>query len=167
MKLRSPRVARGHREALAALPKGALVHEVVLRANLAEALARAGERDAAVAQLDAASRAPRGCDEPAVFANLGLLLAEKGAPADAADAYERGLLLAPTDLELLNGLGCARSDLGELQPSLDAFKRAIEAHPDDARARANYRAVAEYAVAIAEAQKRQREGPADAAPGSE
>ena len=55
--------------------------EVPVRTNLAEALARTGDTDGAIAQLVAATSAPRGCREPRAFSNLGLLLSQVGRAA--------------------------------------------------------------------------------------
>ena len=46
-------------------------------------------------------------------------------PAEAADAFRRGLELAPTDPELLGGLGNALFIDGKYAEAIAAFERAL------------------------------------------
>lgn len=56
---------------------------------------------------------------------------------EALDAVEDGLAEAPGDHVLLNNLGMCRLLRGDHELALDAFRRAVEASPDNVRYRAN------------------------------
>ncbi len=55
-----------------------------------------------------------------------------GDPRGAATAYEAALALAPTRVDLLNGLADARAAAGDARGAAAALERAIRERPDDA-----------------------------------
>lgn len=63
--------------------------------------------------------------------NLGLALARGGAPARAAEAFERCLVLAPTLAPAWRGLGAAAESMGDTARALASYRRALALEPGD------------------------------------
>jgi len=68
------------------------------------------------------------------WCHLASLLAELGSP-DAEAAYQRTLLLNPTKVDALIGLGSLRLEQGNTQEAVALTERAIEIEPDNVGAR--------------------------------
>lgn len=130
-----------HEEAIAALDEALRLNkaqtakegEPILN-NLGVAYRMAGRHQEA---LDLFDRLAARADRPsAVNAyNRGMCLLALGRPADAREAFERGLRLRPDYAEALAGLAEAQSALGDFTASAESYRRAIELFPDSAELR--------------------------------
>lgn len=96
-----------------------------------------GGAPASIEQLRA--RAQASPDDVRGWQELGFALFDRGEFADAAKAYERAVAIAGDQAALWSALGEARVMASERepmpQPALDAFRKANELDPRDARAR--------------------------------
>lgn len=95
----------------------------------ADALARAGENDTAMAALDGLIE--RGSSRPSAYFAIGALQNEAGDFAACADAYETGLALLPQpDWRVLYRLGVCKEQGGYWESAEVAFSQALEIEPD-------------------------------------
>jgi Flp pilus assembly protein TadD len=78
-----------------------------IRVNLALTLARIGDVNGAIRELDTASRGHRSDPTPHIIA--GRLLVEHARPAEAAERFQLALEIAPGDPDARQGLERARA----------------------------------------------------------
>ena len=71
-----------------------------------------------------------GSDTFAQAFNEGRRLHAQGRLVDAVSAYVRATKLEPQKTDLLNDLGAAYLDLGQLEPAQDALQKALALRPD-------------------------------------
>lgn len=103
--------------------------------NHANALARLGRRDEALAQYDAAVAA-NGALMPAWF-NRANLLAELKRPEEALAGYDRAVALSPTVPSIWNNRGTALRSLNRHEAALESFRRAAQLDVGHVNARTN------------------------------
>ncbi len=65
-----------------------------------------------------------------IFANLGGALAGAGRHADAADAYQTAILLAPAEAGYYNNLGVAYGNAGQIDEAIEALDQAAQLRPE-------------------------------------
>jgi Tfp pilus assembly protein PilF len=75
-------------------------------------------------------------DRPETEFNLGIFLAGRGRTEEAIAHYERALAARPNLTAAWIRLGTARRECGDLQGAIDAYRRALEIDPTQARASA-------------------------------
>jgi hypothetical protein len=99
----------------------------IAQGNYAQALVDEGHAAAALAHLrDVQRRYPNDAD---ANYNLGVLLREAGAPAEARGYLERAAALAPDEAAAFRELGQVRLDLGEGEGAVEAFGEAARLAP--------------------------------------
>ncbi|MDT7951575.1 MAG: tetratricopeptide repeat protein [Acetobacteraceae bacterium] len=108
---------------------------LLLTAQAAIALQRAGQRDLALAAWTCTAAAPDASAR--AHAGLGLLLREMGKLPVARDALERAAELDPSLSQVWFALGLTRQDLGDEAGAAEAFRAALQAQPDLAEAAVN------------------------------
>jgi tetratricopeptide (TPR) repeat protein len=140
-------------------PRRALGHLLAGAQN-----AQAGRLEEAVLDLDAALQ-----EEPLLplaWLYKGDALASLSRPAEAASAYEEGLLTDPGDSRLLLGLARSRARLGHYDQALAALDRCLESDEAEARAAAAKlrQAVTARRDATAAKAPPAKDAPAEAAP---
>ena len=72
-----------------------------------------------------------------IFSNLAETYRQAGNPPLALKVTEQGLILHPDAVELHNSLGVCRSELGDKQGAIDAFRTAVKTQPFDPDANFN------------------------------
>ncbi len=112
----------------------------------------------ALTQLGIA-RAREGAFEPAIdyfrrailvkpnasaYFNIGRVFKEQGSIAAAINSYKKGLILEPSNFILLNSLGIAELDSGNITEAVDLFRRAVVIDPDYVPAQQNLAMLAEF-----------------------
>lgn len=96
-----------------------------IRANLAKALLSLRRTDEVGALL-----AETTSTDVRLLRLRGFLAEERGAFAEAADAYAAVIASCPSDFEALNNLGNALQALGDWDGAIDALRRSISIRPD-------------------------------------
>jgi Flp pilus assembly protein TadD len=89
---------------------------------------QAGDDPASIATLEEGDR--RGLLSEDLKSRLGLLYAEMGRNREALRVLEP--LAESSDPEVLNAVGIARAGAGEMEPALQAFRRALDRDPRNA-----------------------------------
>jgi Flp pilus assembly protein TadD len=105
------------------------------RYNLALALSRRGERDAAISLFTALILADPN-DAESLY-NRGNILAEQGKAAEALRDFAAALALQPEEAEIHNRLGAMLADLGHLDEARHHFEEAVRLRPAYDEALAN------------------------------
>ncbi len=75
--------------------------------------------------------------------NLGLLLLKSRRPADAIWHLRRALEVNPTDVSVINNLGCAYRGVGEFSRARQQFEAALRLSPRNVRVKANLASLCE------------------------
>jgi tetratricopeptide (TPR) repeat protein len=65
-----------------------------------------------------------------IFANLAGALAGAGRHTDAADAYQKAILLAPAEAGYYNNLGVAYGNAGQIDEAIEALDQAAQLRPE-------------------------------------
>ncbi|RJL32492.1 tetratricopeptide repeat protein [Bailinhaonella thermotolerans] len=104
------------------------IHKLVLRANLAHLLALRGEREAALAELDAVIEADPGY--PDYYIDRGNLLHAMGRSAEALRDYETAMAVDLPYPELFYNRAEVRYAGGDLEGALADLDHAVELDPD-------------------------------------
>lgn len=106
--------------------------------NLALSYHLLGRLDEAVEEYRAYFRlAPSGTKDADAHFNLGVMLEEAGAVAEAAEEYEKALADDPRHAKALNNLGLVRFSRGEVDAAVEFYRRALEAEEGFVLARYN------------------------------
>jgi len=98
--------------------------------NLGRALARSGERAAALAEFREALKIQPA--DPDSHNNVGLLLAVQGNSAEALAEFRNALEVAPHNAEAFFNLGRVYARQGELQQAEQNYREALKLKPDEA-----------------------------------
>ena len=107
----------------------------LVRANLAEALLHAGQRDAALRQLRTHVRLEP--DSAIARTNLASALSATGQQDEALREFRRALDSDPKHVQAHNGIGVVLLNQGQAEGALEAFRRAIRLDPRAANAHNN------------------------------
>ncbi len=99
-------------------------------------IARAAQTGNAEEAIRALNESLKHGDRPEGEYNLGLFLAGRGRTSEAIERYERALKARPNFVAAWIRLGEARRECGDLTGAIDAFRRALEIEPSQARASA-------------------------------
>ncbi len=122
------------RDTVAKRPANALAREMH-----AQALERAGDTTAAIAEREAALRVFPGF--AVAHCNLGDTLSRLGRINEAIPHYETALQEKPNYADAHNGLGSALAQAGRLPEAVEHFTRAVALFPEFAEARHNLSAL--------------------------
>jgi tetratricopeptide (TPR) repeat protein len=88
----------------------------------------AGEFEEAINQFTIAAESDD--TQHIIFANLGSALSGAEQYADAADAYQKAILLAPAEAGYYNNLGVAYGRTGQIDQAIEALDQAAQLRPE-------------------------------------
>lgn len=91
-------------------------------------------------------------DAPVLHYNLGLVYFEQGEFEKAIDAFEKGVAVAPEDVDLLFNLALCKRKSGDVEGAIEKYQLVLEKEPDSVDTLYNlggcYREKKEYKAAI-------------------
>ena len=108
-------------------PTGAM--QLAVLASVRGQFAEAEKQYRRAIQLDPAG--------PVGYMDYAVFLAQMGRPQDALLQMEACSRVAPQNAEVWYRLALVQAELGQYEPALDSFKRAVELEPTHERARGN------------------------------
>lgn len=108
-----------------------------LRACLDEAQAHQALRDPAAAEAAYARALLLAPDDPDLLLTQGHLLLDRGETTRAIQVLERARDLGGERPRIVNALGVARQQLGDLDEAITSFRRVLELDPNDVGAHGN------------------------------
>jgi tetratricopeptide (TPR) repeat protein len=136
------------------------------RVGMADALARKGKTDEAIATLKEAIRLKP--DLAVAYLNLGMLLTQMGKYPDAVAAFRQAIRLRPDHAQSHMNLGIALGFQGKLQEAIAACGEAVRLDPNSVEAHLNLGVMLQQAgkveEAVASCRKAIRLKPDDAEP---